>query len=115
MQNRLKALTFLMIAIGALYAFDGLNQGALSGNSVTGMLVSSGSLAQQNVPCYDSNNHDYYTQGTTYAQLFEANGESPKQDTCEGATLIEYYCVNSEPQVEFYDCPGGCVNGRCVE
>ena len=113
MLERLKALTFIMIAIGALYAFDGLHLGALSGNSATGLVVSEPQLARQDVGCYDSDNRDYYAQGTTYAKLFQVNGEAPKQDTCAGSTLIEYYCVFNEPQVEFYDCPQGCDNGAC--
>ena len=114
MEEKLKVLTFIMIAIGALYAFDGLSQGAFSANSVTGLVVSEQKLAQQDVSCYDSDNRDYNVQGTTYAKLFAANGEQPKQDTCQGNTLIEYYCVSSEPEVEFYDCPNGCVAGRCA-
>ncbi|MBI2176620.1 hypothetical protein HYU40_04740 [Candidatus Woesearchaeota archaeon] len=114
MEEKLKVLTFIMIAIGALYAFDGLSQGAFSANSVTGLVVSEQKLSQQDVSCFDSDNRDYGVQGTTYAQLFAANGEQPKDDVCQGSTLIEYYCVGSEPQVEFYDCPAGCVGGRCA-
>ena len=114
MEEKLKVLTFVMIAIGALYAFDGLSQGAFSANSVTGFVVSEQKLAQQDISCFDSDNRDYSVQGTTYAKLFAANGEQPKDDVCQGNTLIEYYCVSSEPQVEFYDCPSGCVNGRCA-
>ncbi|MBI2580489.1 hypothetical protein HYV85_01640 [Candidatus Woesearchaeota archaeon] len=114
MEGRLTALTFLMIAIGALYVFDSVSQGALSGNSVTGLAVSEQELAQQDVSCYDSDNRDYAIQGTTYARLFAANGEVPKQDVCGGNSLIEYYCVFNEPQVEFYDCENGCVDGACA-
>lgn len=114
MEEKLKVLTFVMIAIGALYAFDGLSQGAFSANSVTGFLVAEQDLNSQDVNCFDSDNRDYGVQGTTYAKLFAVNGEQPKQDTCQGSTLIEYYCVASEPQVEFYDCLGSCVNGRCA-
>ena len=114
MLERLKALTFIMILIGALYAFDGISHGALSANSVTGLIVSEQALDQQDVGCYDSDDRDYYAQGTTYASLFKVNGEGPKDDACEGNTLIEYYCVFNEPQVEFYDCPNGCVVGRCA-
>ena len=113
MLERLKTLTFIMMAIGALYAFDGLNQGALSGNSITGLVISEQALDQQDVSCYDSDNRDYYTQGTTYAKLFQVNRESPKEDTCAGNTLIEYYCVFNEAQVEFSDCVNGCANGAC--
>ena len=113
MLERLKALTFIMLLIGALYAFDGINQGALSANSVTGLIVTEQTLDQQDISCYDSDNRDYYVQGTTYASLFKVNGEGPKQDACEGNTLIEYSCVFSEPQVEFYDCAYGCQNGAC--
>lgn len=115
MHERLKALTFVMMAIGALYAFDGLNQGGLSGNSITGLVISEQSLGQQDVSCYDSDNRDYYAQGTTYAKLFQVNGEAPKQDTCTGNSLVEYFCVFNEPQVEFYDCPNGCSDGACVQ
>ena len=114
MEEKLKVLTFVMIAIGALYAFDGLSQGAFSANSVTGFVVSEQKLESQDVSCYDSDNRDHYAQGTTYAQLFSVNREEPKADMCEGGTLIEYYCVFNEPQVEFYDCPSRCVNGRCA-
>lgn len=114
MEERLRTLTFLMIAIGALYVFDSINQGALSGNSVTGLAVSEQELAQQDVSCYDSDNKDHTVQGTTYARLFAVNGEAPKKDVCEGSTLIEYYCVFNEPQVEFYDCQNGCFNGACA-
>ena len=113
MLERLKALTFLMILIGALYAFDGINHGALSANRVTGLIVSEQALNQQEVSCYDSDDRNYYAQGTAYSSLFKVNGEGPKADACEGSTLIEYYCVLSEPQVEFYDCPNGCQNGAC--
>ena len=108
------ALTFIMIAIGALYAFDGLSQGAFSSHSLTGFVVSDQQLAQQDVSCYDSDNRNYNFQGTTYSKLFAANGEDPQTDTCQGNTLIEYYCANSDLEVEFYNCPCGCVNGRCV-
>ena len=114
MEERLRTLTFLMIAIGALYVFDGINQGALSGNSVTGLVVSEQELAEQGISCYDSDNRDYITQGTTYAKLFAVNGEAPKQDVCAGDSLIEYYCVFNEPQVEFYECQNGCVDGACA-
>ena len=114
MLERLKSLTFIMILIGALYAFDGINHGALSANSVTGLVVSEQPLGQQGVGCYDSDNRDYYTKGTTYANLFKLNGEGPQDDTCQGHTLVEYYCVFNEPQVELYDCPIGCVVGSCV-
>ena len=77
MEEKLKVLTFIMIAIGALYAFDGLSQGAFSANSVTGLVVSEQKLAQQDVSCYDSDNRDYNVQGTTYAKLFATNGEQP--------------------------------------
>ena len=113
MEERLKALTFLMMAIGALYVFDSINQGGLSGNAVTGLVVLEQDLEQQDVNCYDSDNRDHYVQGTTYARLFQVNGEGPKQDVCEGNTLIEYYCVFNEPQVEFYDCQNVCSNGAC--
>ncbi len=114
MEQKLKVLTFIMIAIGALYAFDGLSHGAFSANSITGFVISEQQLAQQDVSCYDSNNRDYSRQGTTYAKLFAANSEQPKQDTCQGNTLIEYYCTGSEPEVEFYECPSSCNNGACV-
>ena len=114
MEEKLKVLTFIMIAIGALYAFDGLSHGAFSANSVTGLVVSEQQIAQQDVSCYDSDSRDYSVQGTTYAKLFAVNSEQPKQDTCQGKTLIEYYCVGSEPEVEFYDCPNSCVAGRCA-
>ncbi|MBI3037160.1 hypothetical protein HYY73_05440 [Candidatus Woesearchaeota archaeon] len=114
MVQNLKILVFLMMAIGALYAFDNLNQGPLSANSVTGFAVSEQRITQQDVNCYDSDNRDHYGQGTTYARLFAANGEGPKQDVCEGNSLIEYYCVFNEPQVEFYDCENGCFNGACA-
>ena len=114
MEEKLKVLTFVMVAIGALYAFDGLSQGAFSANSVTGLAVSDERLARQDVSCFDSDNRNYGIQGVTYAKLFAVNGEAPKHDMCQGNTLIEYYCVASEPQVEFYDCPGRCISGRCV-
>lgn len=120
MQDKLKALTFLMIAIGLLYVFDGISQNALFGNRATGLVVSeheqglSQQVAQQDVGCYDTDNRDHYVTGTTYAKLFKVNGEAPKQDVCEGNTLIEYYCVFSEPQVEFYECPNGCFGGSCA-
>ena len=114
MHERLKALTFVMMAIAALYVFDGLSLSPISGSSVTGFVVSEQALNQQAVSCYDSDNRDYYTQGTTYARLFQVNGEIPKADTCEGTTLVEYYCSLNEPQVEFYACPGRCGNGACV-
>ena len=113
MLERLKALTFIMLLIGALYAFDGINQGALSANSVTGLIVSEQTLNQQDVSCYDSDNRDYYSQGIAYARLFYTNGEGPKEDACQGNTLIEYYCVFNEAQVEFYDCANACANGAC--
>ncbi len=114
MEEKLKILTFIMIAIGALYAFDGLSHGAFSANSVTGLVVSEQKLAQQDVSCYDSDNRDYSVQGTTYAKLFAVNGEQPKQDTCQENTLIEYYCAGNEPEVEFYDCPNSCTAGSCA-
>lgn len=113
MEERLKALTFLMIAVASLYVFDSISQGGLSGNSVTGLAVSEQDVSMQDVSCYDSDNRDYSVQGTTYARLFKANNEEPKQDVCEGSSLIEYYCVFNEPQVEFYECENGCVNGAC--
>lgn len=114
MLERLRALTFLMMLIGALYVFDGLNQGVLSSNSVTGLAISENTLNQQNVGCYDSDNRNYYLQGTTYASLYKANGEGPKQDACSGDDVIEYYCVFGEPEVEFYTCLNGCSNGACT-
>jgi len=111
----LKIVTFVMIAIAAMYAFDSLNNGPLSGNSLTGMVVSQDDLSQQNVNCYDTDGHDYYVQGTTYAQVFQVNGEEPKKDVCEGNTLIEYYCMYNDAQVEFYDCPNGCFSGACAQ
>ena len=113
MLNRLQALTFVMIAIGALYAFDGLSHGALSANSITGLSISDQTLSQQDVSCYDSDGRDYYSQGTVYARLFQVNGEEPQQDMCVGNSLIEYYCVFNEVQVEFHDCVNGCANGAC--
>ena len=115
MYERLKALTFVMMAIAGLYVFDGLNIGRIPGDGVTGLAVSEQALNEQDVSCYDSDNRDYYTQGTTYARLFQANGEIPKADTCEGSSLVEYYCVMDEPQVEFYDCPVDCMNGACKD
>ncbi|HIG98403.1 TPA: hypothetical protein HA231_03195 [Candidatus Woesearchaeota archaeon] len=114
MKERLTALTFLMVTIGALYAFDGLNSGAFSANSVTGFAVSEQRIAQQDVSCYDSDNRNYEAQGTTYASLFESTGEKPKSDVCEGSTLIEYFCAFNEPQVEFHECENGCYNGGCA-
>lgn len=118
MENKIKAikaLTFVMMAFAVIYAFDSLNNGALSANSVTGMVISEPKLNQQDVSCYDSDSRDYYVQGTTYSRLFEVNSEPPKEDVCQDDTLIEYYCVYNEPQVEFYDCPGGCMNGACIQ
>ncbi len=115
MVNKLKALTFLMMAIGVIYAFDGLNSGVLSSNSVTGLVVSQEELSQQDVSCYETDSRDYDVKGITYANLFRVNGEPPKEDVCEEDTLIEYYCVYNEPQVEFYECPNGCISGMCVQ
>lgn len=110
--EKLRALTFVMIAIAVLYTFDGIRQGQLSG--VTGFAVSDSELSQD-AGCFDSDNRDYYSGGATYAKLFKANGEEPKNDVCEGDTLIEYYCIYNEPQVEFYECPNGCIAGACVQ
>ncbi len=112
MEEKLRALTFLMMAIGVLYVFDGLNGGALAGSGITGFAVSERQISQD-VGCADSDSRDYYAAGTTYARLFRANGEDPKEDVCEGDSLIEYYCVYNEPQVEFYDCQNGCSAGAC--
>ncbi len=114
MEQRLKFLTLLMVAVGALYIFDGISGGQLSGNSVTGLAVSEQNTQEQDISCIDSDSRDYSVQGTTYSSLFAANGEPPKKDVCEGNALIEYYCVFNEPQVEFYECPEGCASGICT-
>ncbi len=115
MYEKFKALTFVMMAIAGLYVFDGFSLSPLAGDGVTGLAISEQVMSTQDVSCSDSDNRDYYTQGTTYARLFQANGEIPKADTCEGSSLVEYYCVLDEPQVEFYDCPEDCVNGACKD
>ena len=111
MEEKLRALTFIMMAIGVLYVFDGLAQG---GSGITGFAISERQQSQD-VACFDSDSHDYYTAGTTYARFFKVNGEGPKSDVCEGDTLIEYFCALNEPQVEFFDCPNGCISGTCVQ
>lgn len=100
-----------MIALGVLYIFDGFNQ-EFPGNGLTGLAVSE---PARDVSCEDTDSRDYYAAGTTYARLFTVNGEEPKSDVCEGDTLIEYYCVYDEPQVEFYECPNGCISGTCAQ
>ena len=114
MEEKLRFLTFLMMAVGALYIFQGIHNGALTNSTVTGFAIAEQAAPSQPVGCYDTDNRDYFTAGTTYSNLFTANGEGPKQDTCEGNSMIEYYCELGEPQVEFYDCPNGCVSGLCV-
>lgn len=112
MEEKLKFLTLIMMAIGALYVFDGISNGALAGDGVTGLAVSEQS--NQDVDCIDSDDANPLARGTTYARLFSVNGEEPKSDVCEGDSLIEYYCALNEPQVEFFTCPDGCIDGACV-
>jgi hypothetical protein len=114
MHNRLTALTFVMMAIAAIFIFDTLNFG-LEGDSLTGYVVAEEhKILSQNVDCFDSDNRNYAIQGTTYAEVFKVNGEGPKLDECERGNLIEYYCYNNDVQVEFYECANGCFDGKCV-
>ncbi len=109
MEGKLRAMTFLMMAIGALYIFQSISNGELSDAGITGFAVQ-----ESKTGCQDSDNRDYYTRGTTYAALFSQNNEPPKEDVCVGDSLIEYYCVQNSPEVEFFECPNGCISGMCA-
>ncbi|MBU0591208.1 MAG: hypothetical protein ABIJ10_01430 [Candidatus Micrarchaeota archaeon] len=64
------------------------------------------------VSCSDSDNGlSYYTSGTVTV------GSSPYSDSCDGANLIEYHCVNGNVANSSYSCPSGysCSGGRCTD
>ena len=68
-------------------------------------------------PCTDTDGGiNYFVKGT----VTTSNGVS-RTDYCTDepwgghmANLIEYVCENNQRMVYGYDCPNGCVNGRCV-
>ena len=71
--------------------------------------------AVTSIPCVDSDGGKIYTvQGTVQ------KGVSVKvTDYClDEVQLREHYCSDNQfkaLEVEFYNCPNGCVNGACVE
>lgn len=67
-------------------------------------------------PCEDTDNgKDYYTKGYIY---YSVKGKVYDEcDTNAGYEnyLIEYYCQNSKLDLEYYKCPHGCSDGKCVD
>ncbi len=67
------------------------------------------------IPCVDSDGGKVYTvQGTVQ------KGVSVKvTDYCiDSIQLREHYCSDNQfkaMEVDYYDCPNGCVNGACVQ
>jgi len=62
--------------------------------------------------CSDSDGVDFYNWGS--ASNFRQGGQKTYSDYCASTlTLAEYYCSGIQAQLEFVDCPDGCINGKC--
>jgi hypothetical protein len=59
--------------------------------------------------CSDSDGGiDYREKGTIYSDNLGTS-----TDTCEGDTLIEYYCTGRMGKMKSYKCVDGCEDGEC--
>ncbi len=69
---------------------------------------------------------NYYVKGTVSGMTLPGNYYASSNDSCEGNTLHEGYCLDSSENViqHFgyqqqralwrYECPGGCKDGACI-
>ena len=108
-----KRLAFLAAAILSVGIFQLLTELGSGSNAVTGLAVYQTS-SDSSDNCYDTDNKDYYVQGTTYATILAVNNDKAKEDFCQGNTLVEYYCSEIGLDVVFYECAKGCRNGACL-
>lgn len=63
--------------------------------------------------CYDSDGGQKYdVKGTTYGKMGTRDKQTQHADSCEGDTLVEYYCSGTKVKKEEKEC-GKCVDSKC--
>ncbi|MCD6398717.1 MAG: hypothetical protein J7L08_02245, partial [Candidatus Aenigmarchaeota archaeon] len=72
-----------------------------------------GACIKEKPTCTDSDGgKDYYENG----KIIYDNGKSEAYDWCvNDKTLKESYCVNGKYNYEYYNCPYGCIVGKCLK
>ncbi|MFA4891053.1 MAG: hypothetical protein WC604_01720 [Candidatus Gracilibacteria bacterium] len=63
--------------------------------------------------CYDSDGgKTYETKGTTYGKMTTRSKQTQYTDSCDGDTLVEYYCDGTKVKKEEKEC-GKCIDSKC--
>ncbi|MFH1711182.1 MAG: hypothetical protein ABH840_02630 [Nanoarchaeota archaeon] len=63
--------------------------------------------------CADSDNGKNYGLKGIVSYCDEDNNCDNEEDFCSGKKLTEYFCENSQSQLEAHDCENDCDNGAC--
>ncbi len=71
-------------------------------------------VGKQKSFCYDTDDDlAFYDKAVVYG-LSSGGVDYRYFDSClDDHTLQEWRCVNLEPDFSFFECPNGCLNGRC--
>jgi len=81
----------------------------IQGNYVQGLMRH----AYDTSKCYDSDGgKNYETKGTTYGKMGTRDKQTQYIDSCNGATLTEYYCDGTKVKKEEKAC-SKCADGKC--
>jgi len=67
-------------------------------------------LAQNTCTDSDGGTSEYYY---GFVSGLEAGNTYIKYDTCSGAQVLEYYCIDTTWNGVYINCPNGCADGKC--